>query len=246
MKITVNFFVLIILCLPFACMSGEPDWDEYNLLLEKYVTGEEKYGVKLNWVDYSSLVNEPLFKKLIKSIESFHTEKLENKNEIISFYINIYNILAIKAILDHWPVKNIRDVGSIFKPVWKKPVGKINKKNITLHEIEHEILRKMGEPRIHMAIVCASVSCPDLRKQAYTANELNQQLEEQTLKFLKNPNKGLRIENDAIVVSKIFNWFGKDFKTMGGVTGFIRNYLELPSKEFRLEYMSYDWRLNGN
>ena len=83
----------------------------------------------------------------------------------------------------------------------------------------------MGEPRIHVAIVCASVSCPDLRKEAYVTNQLDSQLNNQMRSFLANRNKGLRIENGKLYLSSIFKWFKEDFKSRGGILSFILPYV---------------------
>lgn len=114
-------------------------------------------------------------------------------------------MLAIKTVLDHWPLQSIRDAGSFFSPVWKKPAGMVAGKVRSLHEIEHDILRAMHEPRIHFAIVCASVSCPDLRPEAYNAAQLDDQLDDQATIFLSRQQKGLRIEANGVQLSKIFD-----------------------------------------
>ena len=104
----------------------------------------------------------------------------------------------------------------------------------------------MGEPRIHLAIVCASVSCPDLKNQPYTAAILNKQLDEQAHTFLRNDKKGLYIENDEIMVSRIFKWFKHDFDKVGGVDVFIRGYRpDLPVDYAITAGIVYDWSVNG-
>lgn len=104
----------------------------------------------------------------------------------------------------------------------------------------------MGEPRIHLAIVCASVSCPDLRNEPYTATTLNKQLDEQANAFLRNDKKGLHIAKDEILVSKIFKWFKKDFEKVGGVEAFTRGYrADLPVAYEIDADIDYDWSVNG-
>ena len=104
-------------------------------------------------------------------------------------------------------------------------MGVVAGKKRTLNEIEHEILRKMGEPRIHVAIVCASVSCPDLRAEAYTVEKLDSQLDDQLTLFLANPKKGLHIDKKGyLYMSSIFKWFAEDFETKGGVRKFLAPY----------------------
>jgi hypothetical protein len=96
-----------------------------------------------------------------------------------------------------------------------------------------------------MAIVCASVSCPDLRKEAFSASKLDEQLEQQTVQFLLNDRKGARIDGDEIRVSKIFDWFEDDFETYGGVKPFVLKYRKGVSTNLELEAdLPYDWSLN--
>ena len=227
----------------FPAQAETPDWSTYNRLLEKHVSTREANGITLNWVDYSAMGYDVLFERLISEVQNFSTAKLASRDERLSFYINLYNIYAIKMVIDNWPLKSIKDAGAFLKPVWKKPVGVVDGRMVTLHEIEHEILRTMDEPRIHMAIVCASLSCPDLRKQAYTAENIEAELEDTTQRFLDNPAKGYRIEGERIVISKIFDWFEDDFTD--GVTAFLQHYVALPSPTPAIRYMDYDWSLNG-
>ncbi|MDH5258391.1 MAG: DUF547 domain-containing protein [Gammaproteobacteria bacterium] len=247
MKMLYTFFLLLTFGFFSSLLKAEePDWRDYNQLLEKYVEPGEINNVKLMTVDYAGLKNETKFKKVVSQIAVFDTNKLSNENERLSFYINAYNILAIKVVLDHWPVKSIKDIGNLFSPVWKRNAGVVNQKIVSLHEVEHEILRKMNEPKIHMAIVCASVSCPDLRAEAYTAAKLNSQLDEQTKKFLANNKKGLYFNGSTAYVSKIFDWFEDDFIQYGGVKSFIRHYYPnvLSTTEIDAD-ISYDWQLNS-
>ncbi|MDP3839735.1 MAG: DUF547 domain-containing protein [Methylococcales bacterium] len=171
---------------------------------------------------------------------------MASKEEKLAFYINTYNILALKMVLDNLPVDSIKDVGNLLSPVWKKTAGVIAEKDVSLDAIENEVLRPMGEPRIHFAIVCASVSCPDLRTEPYTAEKLNAQLDDQVKSFLNNVKKGLNDDGKVIHVSKIFDWFEKDFKTVGGIEAFIRQHHSGLSKEAAIETdIDYDWSLNS-
>lgn len=243
-----KYWLLIysLLALPASAFGIEPDWSGYDLLLDKYVSEEVRSGIPVNWVDYSGIGHDPAFKKIVQSIETFPVEQLEGHAEILSFYINAYNILAIKMVLDHWPVSSIKDAGTWFKPVWDKPAGIIGGRQVTLGMIEHDILRPMGEPRIHKAIVCASLSCPDLRKEAYRAGILEEQLEDQTQRFLENTAKGLRVEKGKVIVSRIFDWFKEDFSVARGVEVFIRNYIDIPRDILLEAVIPYNWDLNGD
>lgn len=195
------------------------DFSSWDGLLKKYVAPKTINGVKLQAVDYKRLGKDQAYTKLIKDLEQVSLSDLKTRQEKLTFWINVYNIMAAKMVVDHYPVKSIKDAGSLFTAVWKKEVGVVAGKKRTLNEIEHEILRKMSEPRIHVAIVCASVSCPDLRGEAYTADKLDEQLNDQLKLFLANAEKGLRVDlnKGRVYLSSIFKWFKEDFEAKGGV-----------------------------
>ena len=152
----------------------------------------------------------------------------------------------------HYPIDSIRSIGGLFSPVWKKPAGEIAGRPYTLHEIEHEILRPMGEPRIHAAIVCASLSCPPLRREPYRAAELDAQLDDNSRRWLSDPRKGARIDRSSrtLHLSPILDWFAEDFD--GGVVAFVGAHLPADEAEWlraqgralRVRYFDYDWSLN--
>ena len=232
-------------CLVLSVQAAEPDWDLYDNVLAKHVKQGAKDGVTLNLVDYQALANDKAFAQVIASIAEFDTAQLTNREEKVAFYINAYNILALKIVADNWPLDSIKDIGNFFKPVWKHDAGKINDRKASLDEVEHEILRKMGEPRIHFAIVCASVSCPDLRTEAFRANKLEAQLEQQSKSFLSNPMKGLQVDGRQVEVSKIFKWFEDDFEDHGGIVAFIKRYVDLPEDADVRPTIDYNWSVNA-
>ncbi len=228
------------------------DFSGWDQLLKKNVSPKEISGIQLNAVNYKSVKNDPAYAKLIEDLKDYNLGDLRTKNEKLAFWINVYNIMAVKMILDNYPIKSIKDAGSLFRSVWKKEVGVVAREVRTLNDIEHEILRKMGEPRIHVAIVCASVSCPDLRPEAYTAEKLDSQLDDQLTKFLANSGKGLKIDAgaDKLYLSSIFKWFEEDFESKGGVVPYLTEYVDsrymtaLKSGKLKTKYLDYDWGLN--
>lgn len=240
-----HLIILTSLLIPsFNTFAAEPNWSAYADVL-KSVSQGTKNNVKLALVDYQALKENGKLEAAYQQLSNFPVKSLSNKEEKLAFYINAYNILALKMVLDHWPIDSIKDVGSLISPVWGKSAGDIDSKTVSLDDIENKILRPMGELRIHFAIVCASVSCPDLRNTPYTTSKLNAQLDEQVQAFLSNTDKGLRIENNSIQISKIFDWFEKDFKSVGGVEAFIRHYrVDLPKLPLK-DDINYDWNVNG-
>jgi len=228
-----------------AVNAAEPDWNSYDTLLQRYVKADIKNDTKLNWVHYSGLKDDPDFTAVVAQIADYPVDKLTTRQEKLAFYINAYNILAMKMVVDHWPVESIKDAGSFIYPVWYRNVGALAGKTITLNALEHDILRSFGEPRIHFAIVCASISCPDLRPEAYRAKKLDAQLNDQTKSFLNNPAKGLYVETNNVHVSKIFDWFTVDFNKQGGVEEFLRQYVTLPKNISLKTDITYNWSVNG-
>ncbi len=251
-RLVVNLILTIGCLIFFTSPALAFDFLDWNGLLKKNVKPKVISGVKLNAVNYKSIKNDPAYEKLIGDLKSFNLSDLKTKNDKLAFWINVYNVMAVKMVLDNYPVKSIKDAGSLFKSVWKKEVGIVAGKIRTLNDIEHEILRKMGEPRIHVAIVCASVSCPDLRPEAYVGEKLDAQLDDQLTKFLTNSGKGLKIDSgdNKLYLSSIFKWFEEDFESKGGVVPYLTKYADsrymstLKSGKLKTKYLDYDWGLN--
>lgn len=173
------------------------------------------------------------------------------KDEQLAYWINAYNAFTVKLIIDNYPVESIKDIkrGIVFvNTVWDIDFIKIGGQLYSLNNIEHGIIRKkFNDPRIHFAVNCASFSCPSLRNEAYTAKHLDVQLDQQSRKFLANTDKN-KISTSEIKISKIFSWYGGDFKKAGytGVFDFIQKHTELDlDKDIKKSYLDYDWRLNG-
>jgi hypothetical protein len=215
-------------------------FEKWDTILKENVSPTSKNSINYNAFNYEN-VEEVLFKDLLNKIAKYNIEELNSKNEKLVFWINLYNIAAIKLIMENYPLESIRDLSSIFKPVWNKPAINVGNKTYSLGEIEHKILRKLDEPRIHFAIVCASLSCPDLRAEAYSIERLEHQLDDQTRKFLSDSSKGLKIDKSRkiIYISQIFKWFKDDFND---VERFINIYKKIP--DYKIKYLKYDWDLN--
>jgi hypothetical protein len=134
----------------------------------------------------------------------------------------------------------------------KKEAGEIGGRGYSLHQIEHEILRPMGEPRIHAAIVCASLSCPPLRREPYRAALLDAQLNDNVGRWLADPRKGARIDGSArsLFLSPILDWFADDFgdEVLPFVAAHLpaeeASWIQVHAGVLRIRYLDYDWRLN--
>ncbi|MDG9669164.1 DUF547 domain-containing protein [Hahella sp. CR1] len=247
-----NFRSICFLCIGLTafCLSAasakEPDWSTYSELLQQYVKPGHKEYMDANFVDYGALKENEKFTKLVEQVATFPLSDLETPEERMAFYLNGYNILAIKMVVDNWPIVKLKSLGSFFKPVWTFDAGVLCGEKMTLRYLEHEILRKMGDPRVHMALNCASMSCPDLRIEPYTAINLNEQLEEQSIKYLTQDNKGILMENGVIHLSSIFGWFEDDFAVVGGIEAFVRKYRQdLPADIKFSADLPYNWNVNA-
>jgi len=162
------------------------------------------------------------------------------RNETLVYYINIYNAATVALILEHYPTESIRD---IWRP-WGQECVRIGDKTISLGDIEHKILRKMNEPRIHFAINCASFSCPKLKNEAYTADKLEAQLHSATLDFINDPRRNILSPN-KLELSAIFKWYKGDFTGKNTLINYIKPYTKLElAASAKITYLSYDWRLN--
>lgn len=194
-----------------AVQANALDGDLYARVLDPYTVPVE--DIASTRVDYAALRSSEEWDALVRSLRESDLGRLESRNEKLAFWINAYNILAIDLVQRHYPVDSIRSIGRLFFPVWKKEAGVIGGRSYTLDGIENEILRPMGEPRIHAAIVCASLSCPPLRREPYRAATLDTQLDDNVRRWLADPRKGARIDRPArtLYLSPIFDWFGEDF-----------------------------------
>lgn len=189
-------------------------------------------------------------------------EKLKNaefsrfsESQKLAFLINAYNAFTIKLILDHYPVKSIKDIGSFLKSAWKIKFFTLLDEERHLDSIEHDLIRKkFNEPRIHFALVCASKGCPSLRREAFTENRLEDQLEDVARNFLtdKTKNRYSKATN-KLELSSIFKWYGEDFtKKHGSVEAFVATRMTenseeqaaIRSKRASVSYLDYDWSLN--
>ncbi len=206
-------------------------WDN---LLKKYIS-------KNGNVDYNAFKNNrKLLSNYISSLSDTMPIETWTKQEKLAYWINAYNAMTIDLILRNYPVKSIKDID---KP-WDKRFWKLGEKWYNLNDIEHQILRKMDEPRIHFAIVCASVSCPKLLNEAYNALNLDEQLTYVTKEFLSDTSKN-NISENKIELSKIFQWFTKDFKQNGSVIDFLNQYSDIEiSAKAKRSFKTYDWDLN--
>ncbi len=175
----------------------------------------------------------------------------------LAFWINAYNAYTVKLILDNYPLKSIRTIGTLPGAAWRQKIVAFERlmgKRLSLEHVEHEIIRKrFEEPRIHFALVCAAKSCPPLRSEAYQARELTMQLDEQAESFLGDRRMN-RFDpaSRTLHLSRIFDWYKEDFGTDdAALARYAAKYLPKPhadvvkSGKVKVKFLDYDWSLNG-
>ena len=206
-------------------------WDN---LLSKYVSNKGE-------VNYKGFIKDKkLFKEYLAHLSENEPTDNWTKEERLAYWMNVYNAFTIKLITDNYPVNSIKDI----KDPWDKRFFKIGSKWRNLNEIEHKILRKMNDPRIHFGINCASFSCPTLHNRAFTATNVNIILDSLASAFINNPNHNT-IAKSNVKLSKIFKWFSKDFKTNGSIIDYLNKYSStVIDSNAKITYKEYNWSLN--
>lgn len=169
----------------------------------------------------------------------------------IAFLSNAYNAYTLRLIIDHYPLKSIKDIGNFINGPWDQPVVKLFGETMDLNTVEHKILRvDYAEPRLHFVLVCAAKGCPPLRGEAYVGARLEAQLVDQAKQFLAESAKN-RVDVPArtVYLSPILKWYGSDFeKKHGSVLAALKPYWAgKPAagyEDFKIRYTDYDWSLN--
>ena len=216
-------------------------WDG---LLRQYVAANGK-------VDYKGFLRDSSrFRSYLDLLGSHHPNDANwTKKEQLAYWINAYNAFTVKLICDHYPVASIKDIKNgipFVNTVWDIKFIKIEGATYDLNNIEHGIIRaKLFDPRIHCAVNCASVSCPRLLAEAFTAEKLDAQLDFAVRDFLKDRSKNV-LSADAVQLSNIFNWYQPDFKKSGTLIDFLNQYTVIKiNPTAKISYLTYDWNLNG-
>ncbi|MBU1212812.1 MAG: DUF547 domain-containing protein [Alphaproteobacteria bacterium] len=233
-------------------------WDE---LLAKYVVAGSD-GV--NRVDYEVWQNDDhqVLKGYVKALQAADPRQL-NRDEQFAYWANLYNAKTIEIVLDHYPIDSIREIsigegllGFIKKSAglggpWKAKVVKVAGHELSLDDIEHQILRPIfNDPRVHYAVNCSSFGCPNLGQEAFTGAKLDTQLEAAAKAYVNDP-RGFTVEGDTIKASSIYQWFQTDFGgSEEGVLDHARKYANdaLESKlegKKSIDSYFYDWSVNN-
>ncbi len=211
------------------------DHSDWTKLLQKHVNDK-------GFVDYKGFQKD---RSKLDAYLKMLSEKDPNNNwsvqELLAFYINLYNASTVQLILDNYPTKSIQDIDGAFT----KGFIKVQGTELALGGIENGVLRKMNEPRIHFAINCASFSCPKLLNEAYTASKINEQLEAAANDFINSDKNDITKDNPKL--SSIFDFYTPDFKVDGkkDLIGYINKYSKTKiNPNTTYTFKEYDWSLN--
>jgi hypothetical protein len=269
-------FILVIFGSMIAHLPGQTAGYEfthqsYDSLLHKYVNDQ---GL-VNYRDIKS--NPDLLQEYLRQLTRLDASEFEswNKHQKMAFWINAYNAITIAGILENYPIEygnlisrarfpknSIRQIGGF----WDKVFIQVMNQDITLNEIEHEILRKKyQDPRIHAVLVCAAIGCPLLENRAFYPETLDARLDEANRDFINNPDKvKLDKKNNVLYLSSIMDWYKEDYPAISGddellqhysqeirgVIEFVIKYISNDKKEFilanypKIKFLDYDWILN--
>jgi hypothetical protein len=240
---------------PIATATG-PALEHYATTLQRVVTSD-------GMVRYAALKDDPLgLDAFLASLAAGSPADIAKHPEAdrIAFWINAYNAITLKTIIENYPIQPRTLAGLRYPPssirqisgAWSKRNWTVLGQKMSLDDIEHGTLRKQfAEPLVHMALVCAALGCPPLRGEPYEGARLTGQLEDQARRYLASP-AGLQVAKDGrgVAVSAIFNWFAADFEATGGVRTFLARHAPeaarraVADQRNRITYLDYDWSLN--
>ncbi|UUM30977.1 DUF547 domain-containing protein [Vibrio japonicus] len=215
---------------------------KWQTILDKYLI-TERGNTLFRYKSVSSSDKKSL-KSYIRDQSSIDPRQL-TKAQQYAYWVNLYNAVTVDLILDAYPIKSITKLGGLFSfGPWDEEMVKINDKKITLNDIEHRILRPIWkDPRTHYAVNCASLGCPNLQTQAFTAINTEQLLENAASTFI-NSEKGVKVTDKQVRLSSIYEWFAEDFGTKSQLIAHLAKYRpELVNWNGRVVY-DYDWSLN--
>jgi Protein of unknown function, DUF547 len=260
--------LLMFAFLPVANSAAAPfdhQHSGFSALLKKHVRWNAAgTATSVNYAAIKSARAElDAYTKTLSAVSSAELAKF-SKAQRRAFLINAYNAFTMQLILSKYPdLASIKDLGGVFSSPWKKAFVPLLGRTISLDEIEHTLIRgaaDFDDPRIHFAVNCASIGCPALRPEAFTADKLDTQLLDQTQRFLRDRSRNyFDAKQNTLYLSMIFKWYGSDFERgflgANSVPAFVSSYAgslglnkvqlaQLKAEQIELEYTEYDWLLN--
>lgn len=234
--------------------AGQPNDSLYSAVLRDHVIQGR--------VNYRGIKNDDRFWIYIESLRKSSPDEITDPKARLAYWINVYNAFTIKIVCDHYPIESIKDLntGSFLaylfsSTVWDKEIVTLAGKTLTLNRIEHEIIRpEYNDPRVHYALVCAARSCPSLRTEAYSADRLDEQLNDQAMTFIRDRAYNVfDASRQTLALSSLFKWYAADFGgTDAALVEHVAQYLpddqarslRSMASKIKITYLDYDWRLN--
>lgn len=224
----------------------------WQQILNLYLVAETQDGI--NRFDYAGITKADRVRldEYINGLAAIDPRDYK-RTEQLAYWINLYNALTVQVVLDHYPVNSIRSImGGMLSPgPWDEQLITVAGQPLTLNDIEHRILRPIWlDPRIHYAVNCASLGCPNLAADAYTAAKADAMLDEAARDFINHP-RGVSFDDGVLVLSSIYDWYGDDFgpdeqALLGHLRKFAQPELEMQLSGYtgKIKY-AYDWQLNS-
>jgi hypothetical protein len=233
--------------------AAEIDHAAWGTLLARYLRTDAAGVNRFDYAHVSASDREAL-RSYVARLSGVAISRY-GRPEQLAYWINLYNALTVQVILDHQPVASIRDIdispGLFADGPWGTELVAVEGQALTLNDIEHRILRPIWrDPRIHYAVNCASVGCPNLAAVPYRSALLEPMLDDAARDYVNSP-RGARVEDGRLIVSSIYVWFGDDFGgSNAAMIEHLRRYAEAPLREMlrgksAIDGHAYDWSLNG-
>lgn len=231
-----QLFLCSIIAFLSLSLSAQDFFDRADTFLSTHVSS--------GMVDYEQIsIKDGMLQKLVEDISDFSVESAD-RNTAMAFYLNAYNILAIKNVMDHYPISSPMDVDGFFDRITFNVAGK----NLSLNQIENDIIRPTyQDARIHFALVCVAQGCPPITGTAFTASNLEAELEKRTRMAMNSAGfTRLNQAESKLELSEIFKWYIVDFgNSEDAVRGYVNKYRHNPVPDsYSYGYYSYDWKLN--
>lgn len=231
--------LLLVFSVSVSFASEKADHSIFDALLKKHVSSSGNVDYK----GFKADMNK--FDDYLVELRDHAPMKDWSSNEKKAYYINCYNAYMIKFILTKYPVSSPKDVKFSGKDVWHFRMVQVGPQKYDLTQVEDNILRRMGDPRIHFAINCGAKSCPKLLNEAYDPEKLSAQLSSVTKKFLANKTHN-ELSPKKVKISKIFEWYAEDFNKNGEtLIKFLNKYSDVTiNADAKVEFKEYNWALN--
>lgn len=254
-NLTLILLGLLAMAVP-AAAAAPPDYKTWGELLSKYYDPAKGMNYKA-----LKAQNKATLDDLRRRMAAVDPQTLSRQDQL-AYWINLYNISVVGIVVDSYPVESIRDLSTdpvIRLNIFKKDLVETRRGKMSLNDIENERIRNgFKDARIHFAINCAAESCPPIRPEPYVGSRINEQLDDQTRKFLNGPH-GVRMEKKGgelvLHTTKVMDWFKEDFdKWGGGTVGFLTRYvspdkrrqMDAAGSQIEVKYDDYSWKLNDN